>query len=250
MAGARRTGVIVDQHPLLLQAVESVLARTGVTMVGKALSGERALRLVHDRQPDHLVTELQLSQGKLDGIGLVSEARWRSPNLKAIVLSAVDDPARIAEALRPGAAAYVIKTVHPDDLATAIRQAFKHSLFLADSLPPTLSLISRGEQNPPELTRRELEISAARRQGPFECRGGANPLGDGADGEVPPLERLSQAERLEPNRGEPLGARPRTAAQGAGRGGIDLGRDGAADPARRTLRDAGATQGSPLLMPS
>jgi DNA-binding NarL/FixJ family response regulator len=158
MAGARRTGVIVDQHPLLLQAVENVLARTGVTMVGKALSGERALRLVHERQPDLLVTELQLSQGKLDGIGLVCEARRRSPNLRAIVLSAVDDPARIAEALRAGAAAYVIKTVHPDDLATAIRQAFKHSLFLADSLPPTLSLISRGAQDPPELTRRELEI--------------------------------------------------------------------------------------------
>jgi DNA-binding NarL/FixJ family response regulator len=158
VAGTRRTGVIVDQHPLLLQAVENVLARTGVAMVGKALSGERALRLVHERQPDLLVTELQLSQGKLDGIGLVSEARRRSPNLRAIVLSAVDEPARIAEALRAGAAAYVIKTVHPDDLATAIRQAFKHSLFLADSLPPTLSLISRGAQDPPELTRRELEI--------------------------------------------------------------------------------------------
>ena len=62
-------------------------------------------------------------------------------------------------AMRAGAAAYVMKSAHPDDLAAAVRQVFGPSLFLADSWTPAQA--PPREEQPTEtwgLTRRELEI--------------------------------------------------------------------------------------------
>jgi DNA-binding NarL/FixJ family response regulator len=66
----------------------------------------------------------------------------------------------IDSALAAGAAAYVVKTAHPEDLASAIRQAFSHSVYLAGR--PAVAPIPVPEPAPvddsPGLTRRELEI--------------------------------------------------------------------------------------------
>jgi DNA-binding NarL/FixJ family response regulator len=78
------------------------------------------------------------------------------PALRAVVLSAHHDTRYIDGALAAGAAAYVVKTAHPDDVASAVRQAFDHSVYFADSdaAPGT----SVREDRPGGLTRRELEI--------------------------------------------------------------------------------------------
>jgi DNA-binding NarL/FixJ family response regulator len=63
--------------------------------------------------------------------------------------------------LAAGASAYVVKTAHPDDVASAVRQAFEHSVFTPGSAPVPTALAdetpSRRER-PGGLTRRELEI--------------------------------------------------------------------------------------------
>ena len=63
-------------------------------------------------------------------------------------------------ALAAGASAYIVKTAHPDDVASAVRQAFEHSVYLPgmaeDTRGPATRLPSR--QIPGGLTRRELEI--------------------------------------------------------------------------------------------
>ena len=94
----------------------------------------------------------------MDGITCISQARERISGLRAVVLSSHTDAAYIDRALGVGAAAYVVKSAHPDDLASAIRQAFNHSVFFAGSRPAPAA-----ELNPPtaetlDLTRREQEI--------------------------------------------------------------------------------------------
>jgi DNA-binding NarL/FixJ family response regulator len=153
-----RTAVLVDHHPLWLDAVSMVVGDLGITVVGTATSGRDGLALVTEHRPDILVTGIQMPEGDIDGIELVRKGNEVVPGLRAIVLSVYDDAKHIDGALAAGAVAYVIKTAHPDDLRSAIRQAFAHSVYLPGSRPAAAQAARVATEELPDLTRRELEI--------------------------------------------------------------------------------------------
>ncbi len=154
-----RTAVLVDQHPLWLDAVRLVVEDLGMTIVGTTTSARDALALVTEQRPDVLVTGIQMPAGDIDGIELVRIGRENVPTLRAIVLSIHDDTKHIDAALAAGAVAYVIKTAHPDDLRSAIRQAFAHSVYLPGSrTAAAVQSTHVPTEDLPDLTRRELEI--------------------------------------------------------------------------------------------
>ncbi len=156
----RQSGVICDSHPMWLEAVEQVLRRVDVNVVGTTTSSSEAISLVEEHNPDLLVTEVESAAGDLSGLALIERAREIAPALRPIVLSVNADAQAIDSALAAGAVAYVVKTAHPDDLASAVRQAFSHSVYLAGRRAvtpvPAPNVVSTDEG--PDLTRRELEI--------------------------------------------------------------------------------------------
>jgi DNA-binding NarL/FixJ family response regulator len=157
-----RTAVIFDAHPLWLEAVEGVLERLSVKIQGKTTSGSQALDLVRTHQPDVLLLEPNDGVTTAGGLDLMRRASDARPGLKIVVLGESQDTGAIDAAFAAGAVAYVFKSAHPDDLGSAIRQAFEVSIFLA----PThwgLSLANSARlpeamQNTPGLTKREVEI--------------------------------------------------------------------------------------------
>ena len=154
-----KTAVILDQHPLWLEAVEGVLHGIGIRVAGKATSPGQALTLVEEVRPDLLVADLPQSNGGVDGATLLVKARQVVPQLRTIVLSAHTDPSQIDAALEAGAAAYVAKTTHPDDLASAVRQSFNHSVYMAGARAPgPAGSVAKFNENKARLTRREREI--------------------------------------------------------------------------------------------
>jgi DNA-binding NarL/FixJ family response regulator len=159
-ANEEQTAVVLDEHPLWLDAVEGVLNRIGIRVTGKATSPSQALTLVEDVRPDLLVAELPDSNGGSEGgASFLAKVRQLVPHLRAIVLSVRSDSHHIEAALEAGAAAYVVKTTHPDDLAAAVRQSFNHSIYLAGTraTPPAISHVE-ADENRVGLTRREREI--------------------------------------------------------------------------------------------
>jgi DNA-binding NarL/FixJ family response regulator len=152
----RRTAVILDDHPLWLDALETLLATASIEVVGKARTADEALAALHDVKADLLVCDLRLSGGA-SGAACVREALNRHPNLNAVVVSAYDDPSSVEEALSCGAGAFVSKSAHPDDLVSAVRQVFNHSFFLANGPRPIRRPGSQSDRLP-GLTRREAEI--------------------------------------------------------------------------------------------
>jgi len=151
---ARRTAVLLDRQPLWLEAVEQVLGRIEVDVVGKATAPKPALELIQEHRPDIFVTGVGMEEGEMDGIACIRRARELAPELRAVVLSSNAGTESIDKALDAGAGAYVIKSAHPDDLASAIRQAFQHSIYLAGSRPEPRAT----DSETPGLTRREREI--------------------------------------------------------------------------------------------
>ncbi|MDP9491816.1 MAG: response regulator transcription factor [Actinomycetota bacterium] len=152
--------VVLDPHPIWLDAVEMVLARIGANVIVKTSSAREALATIEASQPRLLTLELDSPQGEPDGFEVMRRARALAPNLRAIVLSSHHDTAHIDAALAAGAAAYVVKTAHPDDVASAVRQAFDHSVYLAGGprTAPLAAGVAPAPETPGGLTRRELEI--------------------------------------------------------------------------------------------
>jgi DNA-binding NarL/FixJ family response regulator len=156
----KRRAVVLDQYPLWVEAVEHILRRVDVDVVGKSASGDEALALIEILRPDLLVTDVGAENGENAGLTCLREARERVSELRGIVLSLTADPHVIDSALQAGAAAYVLKSAHPDDLASAIRQAFAQSVYFA---PLRRRRSSHAHQDNVsadrvELTKREREI--------------------------------------------------------------------------------------------
>jgi DNA-binding NarL/FixJ family response regulator len=155
------SAVLLDPHPLWLDAIEVVVGRVGMKVVGKTTSGSEALRMVDDRSPDLLTVEIDPLPGEPSGLEVLRQARSSAADLRVIVLSAQHDSSSIDSALAAGASAYVVKTAHRDDIASTVRQAFDHSVFIPGAAPaptPAPAGAPVEVERPRGLTRRELEI--------------------------------------------------------------------------------------------
>jgi DNA-binding NarL/FixJ family response regulator len=167
----RRTAVALDPHPLCHMALSTLLSRIDIDLVGTATTTGAALALLQEHRPDLLVLEVDLPEGREAALHLITSGPRDVPELTTVVVSGVEERCTIDAAFDRGAAAYVLKSSEPDAITTAIRHAFKPSLFLAGSRPeagepepvaangPTNG---KGKDNDAELlgklTRRELEI--------------------------------------------------------------------------------------------
>jgi two-component system, NarL family, response regulator DevR len=156
-SGDNGTAVLLDRHPLWLEAVETVLADLNINVRASASAPEEALTLIDRYEPDLFMAEVEGINGDSDGFACIRRARERLPEMKIVVLSSSEDPRRIRAALLAGATVYVMKSARRDDLQSAVRQAFTHSVYLANDPVNTRRTGTRGGV-PPPLTPRELEI--------------------------------------------------------------------------------------------
>ena len=69
--------MLLDEHPIWLDALEKVLSSEGITVVGKATSPEAALALVESEKPDGLVASVELPGSDMDGFECLRRARER-----------------------------------------------------------------------------------------------------------------------------------------------------------------------------
>jgi DNA-binding NarL/FixJ family response regulator len=151
-----RTAVLLDRQPLWLEALEGILARIDVHVAGKATAPARALELIAKHRPDVFLTGIEMADGDMDGITCIGLAREAAPDLRVVVVSSLTGVEHIDRALAAGASAYVVKTAHPDDLATAVRQAFQPSVYFP--APRVTGAGGHEEAHVLRLTPREREI--------------------------------------------------------------------------------------------
>jgi len=155
--GKGRSAVILDRHPLWLSAMDELVSNVGVEVVGRAIDADEAVALVEELRPDVFVAGVDPAH--TEQVDCVREARRVHPDVKTVVMADSADPNLIAAAFCAGASVYCVKTAEQDDLASAIRQAFERSIFIA-SLNAEYAGHEPVRQEPVEhaLTRRELEI--------------------------------------------------------------------------------------------
>lgn len=114
--------MIVEDHPLLIQGLRHVLEmETDITVIAEAHTGEDAVRLALELEPDVILMDINL-RGK-NGIQATHEIKhtYAADDMAIIVLTAYNNDDQMLHALRSGAAAYYPKDVSPSELIPAIR---------------------------------------------------------------------------------------------------------------------------------
>ena len=98
----------------------------------------------------------------MDGLVCLDQIKKRHPEIKVIVLSASTDQKLIENVLKRGASAYIVKSVNPIDLPSAIRQALEETVYTAIGLSEDTATTAAQSAG---LTARELAILTALAQG-------------------------------------------------------------------------------------
>jgi len=155
----RKSAVLLDRHPLWLDAIEKVVIGLGMEVVGRTTDRDEAVTLIEALQPDVLIAGIDVDND--DQVACIRQAKRACPALRSVVIGDSDDSRSVAAAFEAGAAAYCFKTAEQQDVASAIRQLFDRSFYLAtDSMPTVLASLTDDdpESSVRDLTRRELEI--------------------------------------------------------------------------------------------
>lgn len=150
----------IDDHQLMLEAIRAALtASDDIDLVGTARSGIEALPLIARTQPDLVLLDIRMPQ--MDGLACLAAIRQRHPEIKVVILSAIDEPEQIQTALRQGASAFIVKQIDPRDLPSALRQAAEGTVF------QTLGVDESGGSaaKVAGITEHELRVLAALAQG-------------------------------------------------------------------------------------
>jgi two-component system response regulator NreC len=154
--------LIADDHGIVRAGLRALIgAESGFELVGEASGGYEAISLVEQTRPDVMV--LDLSMPDLDGISVTRKIKPLAPDLKILILTLHEDEALLKEAIKAGAAGYILKHAAETELISAIRTILRGDLFVDPSMVRALlgepQPTSRTQADPKEtLTSREEEI--------------------------------------------------------------------------------------------
>ena len=219
--------LVADDHRLMVEGIRRALeSAEDIEVVGEASTGSQVLPLVRRLHPDVVLLDMRMPQ--MDGLTCLDQLQKNCPDVKVIVLSVFSDPERIQAAFKHGASGYIVKSVNPIDLPSAIRQAVEGTVFHAVGLP---EVDEQSLGKAAGLTERELSILKAVARA-FQRCDRQRALGHRADGEIPPDEHLPQAQSREQDRGRSLRVSARPGRESSRRD--RLRRRGAARTRRRT----------------
>jgi len=128
--------LIVDDHPLFVEALKLVLQNTFPNVdVAEATSIDSARAGLDKAGPFDLVL-LDLSMPGTRGLDGLIELRSRHPKLPIVVVSALEDPRIIHEVMTCGAAGFISKSTRGADLGKAIREVMAGSVVLPKGYEP------------------------------------------------------------------------------------------------------------------
>ena len=145
---------VVDDHKIITDGLERLINESKtVSVIGKAYSVAECLKLLKTIRPDVLLLDISLPDG--NGIELCSKIKKNYPRIKVIMLTNYGELTTIAGALDAGADGYVLKNSDTEELLEGIRRVAVGERFLCEEVNVTLQ---KSENNPVELTRREMEL--------------------------------------------------------------------------------------------
>ena len=164
-SGSERLRVmVVDDHALFRRGLEMVLQQEGdIELVGEASDGEEVVQRAQELMPDVILMDVRMP--KKSGIEAATEIKDTLPHVKILMLTISDEEADLYEAIKGGAAGYLLKDASTDEVAQAVRVVADGQSLISPSMAMKLldefkqmSRTDRSQPATPRLTERELEV--------------------------------------------------------------------------------------------
>jgi DNA-binding NarL/FixJ family response regulator len=152
--------LVVDDHPVWRDGVRSDLEAAGHSVVGEASDGREAIAMARACMPEVILMDLQLPQ--VSGVDATRRIIDESPHVKVLVLSASAEERDVFEAVKAGAAGYLLKSSTSDELVSAVARVRDGEPVFTPSLAGLVleefRRIATKESGEPDLTPRENEV--------------------------------------------------------------------------------------------
>jgi len=152
--------LVADDHAVVREGLRAFLElQDGIEVVGEAEDGREAVEEATRLRPDVILMDLVMP--RLDGVGAMRALRETVPEARVIVLTSFLDDDKLLPAVRSGAAGYLLKNAHPQELARAVRAAHAGEALLDPAVAARLldTLAADGGEGPLDrLTPREHEV--------------------------------------------------------------------------------------------
>jgi DNA-binding NarL/FixJ family response regulator len=151
--------LVVDDQRLIRDGIASLLdIQEGIEVVGTAVDGRDAIEQTLALDPDVVLMDVRMPE--MDGVEAVAVLRQKAPATRVVMLTTFDDEEYVVQALRAGAAGYLLKDLPSHELAAAVKLAHAG---VAQFDPAALARLTNALSRPavPEdldLTSREIEV--------------------------------------------------------------------------------------------
>lgn len=125
--------LLVDDHPLYRQGIRWTLeVENDMEIVGEVSDGQAALQQADLLTPDVIVCDINLPG--MNGLEVARILRRRHPQCAIIVLTMHEDDEQLFNAIRVGAAAYVTKSIGPEELVALVRRVGKGEYLINENV--------------------------------------------------------------------------------------------------------------------
>lgn len=155
--------MVVDDHPMWRDGVARDLTDAGYTVVAAVGEGRQAVRIGPSVRPDVVVLDLQLPD--LSGVEVIRGLVAALPQVRVLVLSASGEPQDVLDAVKAGAAGYLVKSAAREEFLDAVRRTAEgDAVFTAGLAGLVLGEYRRLAAAPgdgpdaPRLSERETEV--------------------------------------------------------------------------------------------
>ena len=162
--------LIADDHPLFREGMRGRLDRVAdVTVVGEAASGDEAVELARELEPDVILMDIKMPG--LNGIEATREILRASPHVGVLMLTMFEDDDSVFAAMRAGAKGYLLKDSGGEGVVHAIRAVASGEAVFGPGVAEriigffSVSRSAAPQRAFPELTEREEEILSLVAQG-------------------------------------------------------------------------------------
>ena len=146
--------LLADDHPLTRSGIaEFVKREDSFELVAEAEDGTEAWDMIEQLRPD--VALLDIRMPGLDGVSVAQRVKLAGLNTAIVMLTSYDAQQYVIASLRAGARGFVLKTVSPKELTTAINTVAKGGLYLD---PEVASVVGSQDFIPEQLSAREREV--------------------------------------------------------------------------------------------
>jgi DNA-binding NarL/FixJ family response regulator len=155
--------VIADDHELSRAGLRAMLTgQRGLEVVGEAANGREALALCRRLQPDLALIDVRMPE--MDGLATCRCIKQECPATSVILITVYEKSEYLIEALKAGAAGFLLKDITQPELITSIRRVLRRESLLNSEVVVRLlghldgETSSREELLPKQLSEREYEV--------------------------------------------------------------------------------------------